>query len=181
MNTNRDQLDEAIDQVAARLTHMTEDEGLALRIVNQLPERATWLGWLFHSWAPRLAVGVLAVGTALVVLRTFDDRSPDVLRTENAGLPTVVASPIVEPAPDVRRTIAEPSQIVRRTIVERPQNDRRTLDAPDFERSLPPIAAVRALEFDSLAPVSLPEDAPLTVAPLAIADLPLTAESDFPR
>ncbi len=168
MNAEHDHLDAAIDAVAARLTHIEDNPALASRIVSALPERSAWsLHWLM----PRLAItAALAVATTIVVLRTFDEGSTEVLRTE------VVSSPIVElPAP-IARTVAEPSQIVRRTIVERPQNERRTIEVPDFERSLPSIAAARSLELDSLAPVSLPEDAPLTLEPLAIADLPLTAE-----
>ena len=171
----RDQLDQAIDHVAARLTHVTDDEGLALRIMETLPDRSGWsLQWLM----PRLAfTAMLAVAIAYVVLQPFGERSTDVLRTE------VVSASAVElaaAAPE-HRTNVEPALFVRRTIVERPQNDRRTIDVPDFERSLPSLVAVAALEFDSLAPVSLPEDAPLTLAPLAIADLPLTAEPISPR
>jgi len=51
----------------------------------------------------------------------------------------------------------------------------------DHERSLPALGAVTALAFDSLTPVSLPEDAPLTLKPLEIADLPLTADGVSPR
>jgi hypothetical protein len=79
------------------------------------------------------------------------------------------------------RTNIELAQIVRRTTGERSENDRRTIDVPDHERSLPSIAVVAALQLGSLAPVNLPEDAPLTLVPLAIADLPLTAESISPR
>jgi len=43
------------------------------------------------------------------------------------------------------------------------------------------LGAVAALTFDSLAPNALAEDAPLTLAPLAIADLPLMAETISPR
>jgi len=51
----------------------------------------------------------------------------------------------------------------------------------DFDRSLPAIAAMSVLELDSLAPASLPEDAPLTLKPLAIESLPLTDDSFSPR
>jgi len=71
---------------------------------------------------------------------------------------------------------------VRRTVAEPPLTDRRTTmsaDAADHEFSLPAMAKVAALAVDTLPPASLPEDAPLTVAPLAIAGLPLTA--DFPQ
>ena len=47
MNTNRDRLDEAIDHVAARLTRVEDRRALAARIVDALPERSPWFGWLF--------------------------------------------------------------------------------------------------------------------------------------
>jgi hypothetical protein len=171
----RHRLDDAIDAIAARLTHVDDDPAMVSQIVNALPERATWFGWLFHSWAPRLAVGVLAVGASFIVLRTSDERSTDVLRAEATSAPMVELRAAVEP------TVVERPLAVHRAIVERPQNDRGTIDAPDFDRSLPAMSAVAALELDSLAPRSLPEDAPLTLAPLAIADLPLTAEPISPR
>jgi hypothetical protein len=174
----QDQLDQAIDQVAARLTRVGDNDALASQIINALPDRPAWsLYWLM----PRLAItATLAAIAITVVLRTFDERSTAVLRTENASQPAVALGPIVEPLND-RRTIVERPSNERRTTVERPSNDRRTLDAPDFERSLEAIEALSALELDSLAPVSLPEDAPLTLAPLAIADLPLAPEPISPR
>ena len=36
-------LDDAIDQVAARMTAVKEDDGLALRIASSLPARSGWL------------------------------------------------------------------------------------------------------------------------------------------
>jgi hypothetical protein len=175
----RDVLDEAIDATAARMTAVAADDELARRIVTSLPERS---GWSRYWLMPRLAItAALAIATTFVVLRMFDDRSTAVLRTEVVSAPAATPSPIVEPPAIVRRTNVEPPAIVRRTIAEPPLNDRRAVDVPDFDRSLPAIAAVAALEFDSLAPVSLPEDAPLTLAPLAIADLPLTAEPISPR
>jgi len=168
----RDQLDHAIDQVAARLTHVTNDEGLALLIIETLPERPTWsLYWLM----PRLAItaGIAAIAIT-VVLRTFDDRSTEVLRS------AVLSSPAVQPArvPE-HRTDVEPTQILRRTIVERSQNDRRTIQ--DFERSLAAVAAPDALILELLSPASLPAEDALAIAPLAIVDLALTAESFPPR
>lgn len=173
----RDYLDEAIDQVATRLVRVEDDDRLSTRILESLPDRSPWI---LRSWIPRLAVtAVLAIGVSLVVLRPFDGGSTDVLRSAVLSSPTVQL--VARAAVAEHRTDVEPPQIVRRTIVERPQNDRRTIDAPDFERSLQAIEAVAALSVVSLAPVSLPEDAPLTLEPLAIADLPLTAEFISPR
>ena len=68
------------------------------------------------------------------------------------------------------------------SYAERPSNDRRTIvDVPDFDRSLEAIDALGALSLASVAPSVLPEDAPLTLPPLAIEELPLTAETISPR
>jgi len=172
---DRDRLDEAIDLVAARMTHVDDDAALASRIVAALPERPAWsLHWLM----PRLAItAALALATAFVVLRSFDDRSATVLQTENAP------APVVAPAPVAQRAVVEAPPIVPRGIGRPASNAPRTaedLDRPDHDFSLPAIAAVAALNVDTLMPASLPEDEPLTVAPLTIADLPLGGES-FPR
>jgi hypothetical protein len=174
-NLDRDRLDEAIDLVTTRMTHVDEDAALVSRIIEALPERPAWsLQWLM----PRLAItAVLGLAAALVVLRSFDDRSTSVLQTENAP------APVSAPAPVVERTAVEPPLIVRRRIVESASSAPRTaadLDRPDHDYSLPAIAEVAALNVDALMPASLPEDEPLTVAPLTIADLPLGGES-FPR
>ncbi len=172
-----DQLDQAIDHVAARLTHVTDDEGLALRIIETLPERS---GWSLHWLMPRVAfTALLAVATAYVVLRPFDDRSPTVLRTENASEPTVAASPIVERPANDSRTNVEPTLFVRRTAAERSPNESRTIE--DHERSLDALEGPAALSLMTLGPSDLPSQGALIVEPLAIADLPLTAEPISPR
>lgn len=173
----RDQLDHAIDQVAARLTHVDEDDTLAARISSSLPERRGGLTWLLAGWAPRLAMLVLAAFAVTVVLRTFDGRPADVLRTfdvRSTGVQLAVEVP-------EHRTYVEPTLNERRTIVERPSNDRRTIDVPDFDRSLAAVAAPRVLTIELLSPASLAAEDALAIAPLAIADLALTAESFPPR
>ena len=69
-----DRLDEAIDHVAARLTHIEDNPALTSRIVSSLPERAGWFGWLFHSWAPRLAMIAIVVASGIV----WSSRRPEV-------------------------------------------------------------------------------------------------------
>jgi hypothetical protein len=172
MNSNPDRIDDAIDRVAARMTNVTEDNGLAMRIANALPERSQWLPF---GWISRVTVGALATGAIIVVLRTFDESSTTVLRTEVATAPSLVA----ERSSNDRRTMVEPPVIVRRTSVERPLNVARTkgeADSSDFERSLAAIDAPNELAIGALAPSGLASDAPLEVAPLAIAELPLTAD-----
>ncbi len=179
MNTNRDRLDEVIDGVAARMTSVEEDAALAARIASTLPDRRLGWTWILAGWAPRLAVLAMAAVAITVVLRTFDDRSTNVLRTEVAK----GTSPIVELPSNHRRTPIEPSSVepssVEPSSGEPPSNLRRTAgytDHPDHEFSLPAIAAVAALGVDPLAPVNLAEDAPLTIESLEIADLPLTTD-----
>jgi hypothetical protein len=168
-----DQLDHAIDAVAAQLTRVPPDDGLADRIVRLLPERrrALWrlIGPAFA------AIAVVVVGLA-VVLRTFDDRSTGVLRTGNT------IAPIAAFAASVERSSVELPQIDRRTFVERSSKIRRrtrVADGPDHEFALPSIGAVAALTVDTLIPASLLEDEPLTVAPLTIE--PLTLDPFSPR
>jgi hypothetical protein len=166
----QDRLDEAIDTVAARLTNVTEDEGLALRIVQALPERSAWLPL---GWIARFAGAALATLVIAVVLRTFDDGSTKVLRTQS--LPAVSPA-IVEPSQIARRTIVEPLLNVRRTRVD---VHRTTGEAAsgDHEFSLVAIAAPDALSLNLLAPSELTSEPPLEVESLVIADLPLGGES----
>lgn len=167
----RDHLDDAIDSVAARLTKVTDDDALATRILASLPDRSLWF---LHSWIPRLAItAMLAAAVSLVVLRTFEGRSTGVLRTESSSAPFVAFRAAVE------RTTVEPKLIVHRTSVERLSNDRRT--SADHEHSLLALAPPAVLSLKAVAPSELPGQGLLTVEPLAIADLPLTAETISPR
>ena len=171
MSAKRDGLDDAIDAVTARLTCVAADDGFASRIVNALPARSTWsIRWLMPRLAMTAAIGI---AIALVVLRTFDEGSTDVLRTESARVPFVELRAVVERAP------VEPSSDPRRTTVEQPANDRRTI--VDHERSLAAIPAPAALSLEAVAPRELPSQGALMLEPLAIPSLPLTAENDFPR
>jgi len=164
-------LDDAIDSVAARMTRVEEDDALAGRILAALPDRSP-----IYWWTPRLAItSVLAAGALIFVLQPFSERSTDVLRTAVIGAPTVE---LATTAAEHRTTVA-PAQIGRRTIGEPLENDRGTI--VDFERSLEAIEAPVALSLVTLAPSALREDAPLTVQPLTIADLPLAADSISPR
>lgn len=167
----KDHLDDAIDRVASRMTHVDDDPALAWRIEAALPARAggTWQ-WLL----PRLAITTaIAAGTVLIVLRSFDDGSTGVLRTFDDGSTDVLRSeaaraPIVELARSMTAEVPRPLND-RRTSVEPSSNDRRT--DVDHEFSLPAIAAVESLLLNSLAPEALPVGDALVVAPLAIADL----------
>lgn len=190
MNTNRDlsavarsaKVDDAIDHVAARMTRVDDDPMLASRIVAALPERSAWsLRWLM----PRLAITAALAGLAItVVLRTFDEGSTGVGPAE-AGHHSVSGGGAAAPGGvgpaqvghhGVGVNSAKPINVV--SAFRRTDSGRTTsaLDGPDHEFSLPAIEAVAALDVNALAPANLPEDAPLTVEPLVIADLPMTEE-----
>ncbi|HEX8027788.1 MAG TPA: hypothetical protein VF491_04970 [Vicinamibacterales bacterium] len=168
----KDHLDDAIDRVASRMTHVDDDPAFATRIEAALPERASGGPW---QWLlPRLAITTaFGAAVALIVLRSFDDGSTDVLRSESARIPIVelarsIAAEVPSPLND-RRTFVEPLSNDRRTSVEPPSNDGRT--DVDHGFSLPAIASVESLSLQSLAPEALPVDDALVVAPLAVADL----------
>jgi len=174
MNIQRDRLDEAIDQVAARLTRVDDNGALASQIINALPERVSWFGWLFHSWAPRLAMVAIVVAAGIV----WGNRGQEV-STPGAS-PLASSQPITTPivlVASVREAAPNRTMPLEHLEALEPLERREH----DFERSLPAIEAVAALALDALAPVSLPEDARLTLEPLAIADLPLTDSSNPPR
>lgn len=172
--SNRDQLDAAIDQVAARMVAVGDDGEMSLRIVSALPERTSRLRWLIPQFA---AIGALVIAAFLWTTR--NDSAP-----ETAMLPSSAGTSVIALASPVAAN--EPGTALRTMPLERLEGLERmeptvSAESVDHERSLPAIAAMRSLAFDSLAPVSLPEDAPLTLEPLAIADLPLTADGFSPR
>ena len=170
MNAQQDHLDDAIDTVAKQLTHVEHDPRLSARITSSLPGRSSWsLGW----WAPRLAMIAVIVVAGVVWGNRREVSTPVASPLANSRpitTPTALAAAVREAEPN--RTM--PLERLEPLEPLEPSN-------VDFERSLPAIGAVAALELDSLAPVSLPEDAPLTLEPLAISDLPLTPESISPR
>jgi hypothetical protein len=169
----KDPIDTAIDQVAARMVQVREDADLALRIAAALPERNTWFGWWSHSWAPRLAMIAIVVAAGLV----WDKRGA----IENAPIepPLARAQPMTALAPLVA-SVRE-AERSRTMPLEHLEPVEPIELVSDFERSLEAIPAPDALVLQSLAAPSLPEDAPLTLEPLVIADLPLTAETISPR
>jgi hypothetical protein len=174
MNTShRDRLDDAIDQVVTRMVRVEENDALASQIINALPERASWFGWLLHSWAPRLAMIAIVVAAGIV----WGNRKPAPTPQLNplAGTQTV-PQPVVFVA-SVRE--AQPNRTMPVELVE--PLEPMELSRIDFDRSLAAIAAPEVLAVESLSPESLPVENALAIAPLAIADLALTAESFPPR
>jgi hypothetical protein len=172
MNTNRDRLDDAIDDVVTRLVHVKENDALATQIINALPERVSWFGWLFHSWAPRLAM-IAIVAVAGIV---WGNRTP-------ATTPQLdpLASTLTVPQPVVLVASVREAEPNRTMPLEHLEPLERMEPSADFDRSLAAVAAPGVLTIESLSPASLPAEDALAIAPLAIADLALTAESFPPR
>ena len=165
-------LDTAMDAVAKQLTHVEHDPHLSARIATSLPERSSWsLGW----WAPRLALITIVVAAGIVWGNRGEVVTPasPLASSQPFTTPTVLVASVREAEPN--RTM--PLERLERLEPLEPREPARS----DFERSLSALDAVNALALAPLAPVSLPEDAPLTLAPLAIADLPLAPESISPR
>ena len=95
------------------------------------------------------------------------------------------ASAIVSALPITTHTVlvtavreAEPN---RTMPLEHLEPLERMEPAADFEFSLAAIAAPAALGVGSLSPAELPAEDALVIAPLAIADLALSAETISPR
>lgn len=166
-------LDDAIDQVTARMTAVTPDDDLAVKIVSALPERP---GSLSLVWIARFAMGALATLALAVVLRTFDDGSSGVGPAE-AGRHSASVTPFeagnMGVTPDLEPRAVSVASALRRADSRRPTIES---DSQDHEFSLAAIDAVAALDVGAIALADLSEDAPLTLEPLVIADLPLTAE-----
>ncbi len=163
----QDRLDAAIDQVTARMVQVGEDEDLALRIASALPERSLRFSWLIPQFA-----AITAFAIAAVVWTMRDPATPSLL-----------------PSSDVVAVMAVPKVVARehgtafRTLpLERlePLEPVEPLDG-DHERSLAPIAAMSALVMSDMDPDALPGSPALVLAPIAITELPLTAESFSPR
>jgi hypothetical protein len=173
MNTNRDDLDDAIDHVVARMVRVEENDALASQIVDALPERASWFGWLFHSWAPRLAMIAIVVAAGIV----WGNRKPATMPQLDPLASTLTAAQPVAFVATVREAVPT------RTMPLEPVEPLQPLEPSkvDFDRSLPSIVTVASLELDSLAPAPLPSSEGLVLEPLVIADLPLTAEPISPR
>jgi hypothetical protein len=166
-----DRLDAAIDQVTACMVHVREDEEFASRIARALPERASRFGWLLPQCA---AITALAIAAGVWMLR---DTSP-------ASLSPLPSSDVVAVLGVPNAVVAvEPGTIFRPQPVEllEPLEPLELLIGPDFDRSLAPIAPMTALVVSDLSPSELPAAPALELAPIELADLPLTADSFPPR
>ena len=176
MSTKRDHLDDAIDAAVSLMVRTESDEAFAAQIINGLPARSMWDGWLFQSWAPRIAMIAVIVAAGII----WDARGS---RESNAVIePLAFSQPLSAPVTFVAaaRERLERNRTMPLEHLELLEPVEPVPSTADFEFSLPGIEAVAALQVDPVAPASLSEDAPLTLAPLAIADLPM-AENISPR
>jgi hypothetical protein len=175
-----DRLDAAIDQVTARMVHVRDDEDLALRIASALPERSSrfhlraarfggQVSWLIPQFA---AIAAFAIG--VVLWTTRDTAPPSLLPSSDVVAVMAVPNTVVASAPGTVFRIQPLEPLVHLEPVE-------PLDRPDFDRSLAPIAPMTALVVTDVAPGELAPTPELLLAPLVIADLPLTAESFSPQ
>jgi hypothetical protein len=169
---NSDRLDQAIDQVAARLTRVDDDPGFASRIAEALPERRSRVRWLIAPALAGLAAFVLAV-----IQTNVPDRPP-------ASIPESVPAAIRKDVQAMVQTAVPeklPSNVRRRARSNDGTNIRATDRSSDHEFSLAPIDRPGDLVIGSVAPRSLVPELPLNVEPLEIADLPVTSELFSPR
>ena len=189
-----DRLDAAIDQVAARMTAVPDDDQLTQRIVASLPERSSrfrlraarfggQVGWLIPQFA-----AITAFAIAAVVWTLRDPVTPPLLPSSDVVAVMAVPNTVVAFAPGtVFRTRPLESAFARLSSGElrrdRPLEHLEPVEPldGDFDRSLPPIEAMSALVVSDLDPDALPGAPALVLAPIAITELPLTAESFSPR
>jgi hypothetical protein len=172
-----DQLDAAIDRVAARMTAVREDDLMTARIVSTLPDRSPFGAWLMGAWAPRLAaLALVVIGVALWDRNGIE--GPELPGPATAVRPSldpalVAFAPVVRPVVPVL-----PSAFARVTTSELRRDHAE--DGVDFDRSLPALGAMSELSLGSLTPRELPAHDALGLAPIEISELALTIES-FPQ
>ena len=161
-----ERLDTAIDHVAARMVAVPDDGEMTRRIVSALPERTSRLRWLIPQFA---AIGAIVI--AALAWPTRNESTADIaMRPSSAGASMIgLANPVAADAPGtaLRTTPLEPLE---------PLEALEPLEG-DHERALLPIDAVAALVVPSMSPVEIPATELLTIAPIAVSDLPMTAES----
>jgi hypothetical protein len=153
-------LDSAIDHVAERMVAVPDDPDMAARIVSALPERTSPLRWLIPRFA---ALGAIAIAVAIWSTR------------ERAAVPAVL------PSTEIAAVTALPAVITPREPANQVMPPVERVEplahfepvglGSDFDRSLP------ALELSAIGPESLPAVEALTLAPIEIGELPLTAET----
>ena len=161
-----DRLDTAIDHVASLMVAVPDGGEMTLRIGSALPERTSRLRWLIPQFA---AIGVTVI-VALVWTTRNESTSEIAMLPSSAGTSMIgLASPVAanEPGTPLRTMPLERLELLERL---------EPLEG-DHERALLPIEAVAALVVPSMSPIEIPATELLTIAPIAVSDLPMTAES----
>lgn len=168
---NDQQIDQAIDRVAARLVETGPDDGRVMQqVMAQLSERTS------SPWFMAMPVQFAAAAALVMIAFVFARPSQEVVQVE-ANLPVRGALVMVSyPAPSTQR----PALAFRL-----PTPDFRlptmSLDRPDHEFSLPPVDAVEAIELSAITTPSLAPVAMEALAPLVLTDLPLASDSSSPH
>ena len=151
MNRAHLDLDQAIDRVAKRLTHVDEDAQFTARVIAALPERSSWFGWLTQSWAPRLAMMAIVAGSLLF----WNARHA----TEVTPSAQPLASVVNSNWPQLVAAIAhEPLAPGRTMPVEREEPVALLEPHPDHERALSPVDSPANVEIASISPGALPAE-----------------------
>lgn len=168
-----DQLDAAIDHVAARMVAVPDDPDMLLRIASTLPPRSSHLGWLIPQVAALSVIVVAAVWWSMGEQLTAPAVLPSTVIAGFSVPPGVSArGPEREPEPE-----PEPEPRTSRTKLSEPPAPSEPPEPlrSDFDRALP------ALELSVIGPAPLAIAESLTLAPLEIGELPLTAEAVVPN
>lgn len=162
-----DRLDAAIDAVARRMVEVRDDADLATRIAGALPGRRWRFTWLIP---PLAAAGALAIAVWLWTPRDRATAPP---------LPAASTGEIAE----MRARIEPVEPVEPLEPGTEPLEPLEPLEpaSSDHERSLAPVAVPVELALSTVTPRELPAMAPLTLEPLEIGELPLTAETFSPR
>ena len=170
----RDGLDRAIDHIAARMVAPPDVGEVTRRIIAALPDRPSRLRWLLP---PLAAVGTVAI--AALVWATSHGPGPMIATRPSAvvagmsGLANVVAAN--EPRTAFRTRTAVRTMPL---VPLEPLAPLERFPERDHDRALPPIAALSALSVDEVSPSSIAPSPLLALVPIAIVELPMTA--DFP-
>ena len=163
----RHDLDRAIDHVAARMVDVTDDAGMAMRIVDVLPERSR-VGWLVPQLAALSAVAVVAI-----IWTTRPTPAPIAQQ-----LPSSPVTALVSLSNAVFANEPGTSTALRTQPLER-------LEPLDPVEPMEVWDGLPSLVVSDVTPRDLPVTPALSlesigVASLEVADLKLTAES-FPQ
>ncbi len=171
---DRDHLDTAIDQVTARMVAVPDDREVTLRILAALPDRPSRARWLLPQCA---AIGAMAIAALVWTTRTgpvpLIATRPSAAVAGMSGLANAVAAHEPGTAFTTRTAV--------RTLPLEPQQPLAPLEwfpERDHDRALPAIEALNALTVDEVSPTSIAASPLLSLAPIEVVELPMTA--DFP-